>query len=149
MLRRSLLLALLPLAVYGQEFRATLTGRVVDPSDAPISGAAVTVKNEGTNITNTGKTDAKGNYTVLYLPPGTYTVSAAATGFKQAVRSGLPLTVAQTTTQDFRLEIGAVTQEMTVTADVAVLESANGDRGGLVDAESVTEYPLNGRNPFM
>src|SRR5579871_6122541 len=114
MLRRSTLLALLPLVVYGQEFRATLTGRVVDPSDAPIANAAIAVKNEGTNISSTAKTDARGNYTVLFLPPGSYSVTVSAEGFKQAVRSGLTLTVAQTTTQDFKLELGAVTQQMTV-----------------------------------
>jgi hypothetical protein len=132
-----------------QEFRATATGRVADPSDAPIAGAAITVKNEGTNITATSKTDARGNYTVPFLQPGSYSITVAAEGYKQVTRSGIALTVAQTTAIDFKLEIGAVTQEMTVRAEVPVLEQTNGDRGGLVDAESVAEYPLNGRNPFM
>ncbi len=132
-----------------QEFRATLTGRVTDPSGAPVSGAAIEAKNQGTNVVYPAKTDSHGNYTVLLLPPGSYSVTATAAGFKQTLRAGVSLTVAQTTTLDFTLELGAVNQEVTVTAEVGVLEQANGDRGGAVDAESVTEYPLNGRNPFM
>ncbi|MFB3829379.1 MAG: carboxypeptidase regulatory-like domain-containing protein, partial [Bryobacteraceae bacterium] len=136
-------------SLLAQEFRATLTGRVLDPSNAPIAGASITVRNEGTNVAYPAKTDARGNYTVPFLPPGSYSVSASAEGFRQTVQSGFALTVAQTATLDFQLEIGAVTQEVTVTAEAPVLEQASADRGGLVDAESVTEYPLNGRNPFM
>ena len=136
-------------AVWAQEFRATLTGRVVDPSDAPIVDASITVKNEGTNVAYPAKTDSRGNYTVAFLPPGEYSATASAPGFRPAVRSGLPLSVAQAATQDFKLEIGAVTQEVTVSAEAPLLEQTNGDRGGLIDAEAVTEYPLNGRNPFM
>lgn len=133
----------------GQEFRATLTGRVADPREAAVAGAGVSVRNESTNIAQTAKTDTHGNYTVPMLPPGTYTVTVTAAGFKQAIRTGLGLTVAQTTTSDFRLELGTVNQEVTVTAEVEMLDPANANRGGLVDAEAVTEYPLNGRNPFM
>jgi hypothetical protein len=136
-------------ASFAQEFRATLTGRVLDPSEAPIAGASVAVKNEGTNATSSARTDTRGNYTVAFLPPGSYSVTVQATGFKQATRVGLALTVAQATTVDFKLEIGAVTQEVTVTAEAPVLDQANADRGGLVDAQSVTEYPLNARNPMM
>ena len=136
-------------ALWSQEFRGTLTGRVLDPSDAPVAGASVTVKNEGTNIAYGAKTDSHGNYVAPMLPPGTYSVLVAAPGFKQATRTGLELTVAQTRTQDFKLEIGALTEEVTVRAEAPVLEQATADRGGLVDAQAVKEYPLTFRNPFM
>src|ERR1035441_5943238 len=135
--------------LWGQEFRATLTGRVIDPSGAPVAGATVTPKNEGTNVTYPAKTDSRGNYTALLLPPGSYSINVSAAGFKQTLRSGVTLAVAQTTTLDFKLELGELTQEVTVTAEVGVLEQANADRGGVIDAEMVAEYPLNGRNPFM
>jgi hypothetical protein len=135
--------------LFAQEFRATLTGRVVDPSEAPIAQAAVSVRNDGTNVAYPAKTDSHGNYTIPFLPPGTYTVSVSAPGFRQTIRSGLELTVANATTQDFKLEIGTVTQEMTITAEAPLLEQASADRGGLIDSEQVAKYPLNGRNPFM
>src|ERR1700687_2136442 len=88
---------------WGQEFRATLTGRVVDPSGAPVTNATVTPKNEGTNVTYAAKTDSRGNYTALLLPPGSYSVNVSAAGFKQTVRTGVTLAVAEATTVDFTL----------------------------------------------
>ncbi len=148
-LRTFLAFGFLATVLCGQEFRATLTGRVVDPSGSPVPDAAIVVKNEATNVTYPSKTDSNGNFTVLFLPPSSYAVTVSATGFKQALRTGLQLTVAQATTQDFKLEIGAISQEVTVSGEAPVLEQASADRGSLIDAESVTEYPLNGRNPFM
>ncbi|MBI4905635.1 MAG: TonB-dependent receptor [Acidobacteria bacterium] len=146
---RLLFLVFFPLVtLLAQEFRATLTGRVVDPTDAPIAGVAIEVKNEGTNIAIPTKTDARGNYMVPMLTPGRYAVTAAAPGFRTSLRTGFPLTVAQTSTLDFKMELANVSTEVTVTADAPILEQSS-ERGGLIDAEAITEYPLNGRNPFM
>src|SRR5439155_11362628 len=108
------LIALLCGPVLAQEFRATLTGRVVDPGDAPISAAAVVVKNIGTNAVSATKTNAQGNYLTPFLPPGIYSVTVEAPGFKKALRGDVTLNVNQTATLNFRLELGAVTQEVTV-----------------------------------
>ncbi len=143
------ILGLMATNLFSQDFRGTLTGRVVDPSNAPVPEASITVKNEGTNIAATAKTDGRGNFTVSFLPPGSYTLTVSSAGFKVAKRSEIQVTVAQTSTEDVKLELGNVSQEVTVTAEGAVVESANADRGGLIDAEAVAEYPLNGRNPFM
>ena len=74
-----------------QEFRATLTGRVVDPSGAPVAGVAIQVKNAETNEVAAAATDSQGNYSAPFLRPGTYSVSAEAPGFKRATREGLVL----------------------------------------------------------
>src|SRR5438552_11649022 len=132
-----------------QEFRATLTGRVVDPSDAHVSGATVTVTNAGTNARFKANTDPQGNYTVALLQPGIYTVRVEAIGFRPALREQLELSVNQTAALNFRLELGTISQTVTVSPDAAILESGTADRGGLIDEQSVKEYPLNGRNPFM
>jgi hypothetical protein len=136
-------------ALHAQEFRATLTGRVIDPSESPVPDATVVIRNESSNVSHTIKTDGKGNYTVPLLQPGTYAVSAAAPGFKTTNRTGYPLTVAQTATLDLKLEIGGVNQEVTVTAESPMLEASNADRGSVLSAEEVAEFPLNGRNPLM
>jgi len=141
------LASLLPLAA--QEFRATLTGRVLDPHDGPIADALVTIKNTGTNATQQARTDTQGNYSAAFLQPGDYAVIVEATGFKKTVRDGISLTIGQAATLDLRLELGAVTQEVTVTAEAPLLDHGNAERGGLIDEESVKEFPLNGRNPFM
>ena len=137
------------LSAGAQEFRATLGGRVTDPSDAPVAAAVVTVTNAGTNVAATAKTGAQGGYSIPFLQPGVYSVTVEAPGFKKAVRGGIELSVNQSLALDFRLELGTVSQEVTVTAEAPILEAASSERGGLIDAEAVKEYPLNGRNPFM
>src|SRR5262249_45329260 len=132
-----------------QEFRATLTGRITDPSGAPVVNVSVQVRNSGTNELAVAATDPQGNYAVPFLRPGTYSVSAEAAGFKRATREGLVLNVNQTATLNIQLELGAVAEQVTVTAEIPLLEESSGDRGDVVDEQAVKEYPLNGRNPFM
>jgi len=147
---KTALLALVTVTgLFAQEFRATLTGRVVDPTDAPVSGATVTAINTGTNQRSVAKTDARGNYTIPFLQPGTYAVTVEMEGFNKVTRDGIELNVNQSATLDFKLELGAVTQQVTVTAEAPLLDQSNADRGGLIDEQAVKEYPLNTRNPFM
>lgn len=140
---------LLPAVLLGQEFRATLTGRVLDSTQAAVPGATVQATNTGTNEVTTATTDATGNYTIPFLRPGTYTVTAEAAGFKKFVQEGLVLQVAQAATLNISLEVGAVTEQVTITAEAPLLETARADRGGVIDRQRVHELPLNGRNPFL
>jgi hypothetical protein len=135
--------------VYGQEFRATLTGRVLDSTGAPVPNVKVRVTNIATRERREVTTDSHGDYVAPLLNPGDYSVIAEAEGFKTAIREGLELTVGQTATLDLKLEIGSVKNSVIVTAESALVQDANGDRGGLIDEQSVKEYPLNARNPFM
>jgi len=132
-----------------QEFRATVTGRVLDPSQAAVAGCAVQVRNVDTNEVSSATSDAGGNYTVPFLRPGKYTVTAEATGFKRFTREGLVLNVGQNLTLNITLELGAVTEQVTVTAETPLLDTVRADRGGVIDYLKVHELPLNGRNPFM
>jgi Carboxypeptidase regulatory-like domain len=135
--------------LHGQEFRATLTGRVLDSGGAPIPNAKVTVKNTATGELRAVTTDAQGNYLAPLLNPAIYSVRAEALGFQTSIKAGLELSVNQTATLDLKLQLGSIKTEVTVTAEVPMLDDANADRGSLIDAESVREYPLNSRNPFM
>jgi len=132
-----------------QEFRATITGRVLDTTDAVISGVRVEAKNVETNQVSSTTTGPAGNYTIPFLRPGTYAVSVQATGFKKFIREGLVLNVGQTLAVDMKLEVGAVTEQITVTAEAPLLETTKADRGTVIDQRRVTELPLNSRNPFM
>src|SRR6266702_2007013 len=142
------LMAAAPL-VHGQEFRATLTGRVLDAGGAAVPKAKIRVINAATGESREAVADAQGNYLLPLLNPATYSVRAEHEGFKTTVREGLELNVNQTATVELQLELGAMTTQITVTAEAPLLEDANADRGGLIDEQSVKEYPLNTRNPFM
>src|ERR1041384_86065 len=84
--------------VQSQEFRATLTGRVLDSGGSPVPNARVRVTNTATAETRDATTDAQGNYVVPLLNPSTYTVKAEAQGFKTAVKEGMQLNVNPTAT---------------------------------------------------
>jgi hypothetical protein len=132
-----------------QDFRATLTGRVLDASGSPVPNAKVRVSHAATGEVRDVSTDSHGDYVVPLLNPGEYSVRVEAEGFKAAVREGLELTVGQTATFELKLELGSVKTSVVVSAEAPLVEDANGNRGGLIDEQSVREYPLNARNPFM
>jgi hypothetical protein len=115
-----------------QEFRATITGRVVDPSGLVLPGVLVTARNVQTNETATSVTNDAGLYTVPFLNPGTYTITAELAGFKTYVSSPQALPVGQTATLNVRLEFGAVTETVTVVSEAA--DTSKADRGKLLDS---------------
>jgi hypothetical protein len=128
---------------------ATLKGRVTDSSGAAVPNAKIEVRNTGTNVAVSTVTDSAGLYAVPFLSPGSYTVTAEAAGFKKFLRENLVLSVGATIQADASLELGAVSEQVLVTSEAPLLETAKADRGTLVDQQSVAELPLNGRNPFM
>ncbi len=103
--------------LFGQEFRATLTGRVVDSSNAAVPKAVVQVRNTATSEVASAVTDTQGDYTVPFLRPGTYTISTEVPGFKKFVREGLVLDVGQTAAANVTLEVGALTEQVTVVGE--------------------------------
>lgn len=135
--------------VSAQEFRATISGHVLDQSGAAVPGAKVQATNTATNDTVNSVTDASGVYTIPFLRPGPYKVTASAQGFKQYVRENITLEAAKVFGLDIRLELGAVTDTVEVTAEAAVLETQDASRGAVVSTQQVSELPLNARNPFM
>src|SRR5262245_10069314 len=88
---------------FSQESRATLLGRVVDPTGAVVVGAKVKAINIGTNAAATSTTNEGGNYEIPYLPPGTYRVEVEISGFKKLVRQDVELHVADRQAIDFKL----------------------------------------------
>ncbi|MBA3439025.1 MAG: TonB-dependent receptor, partial [Pyrinomonadaceae bacterium] len=131
-----------------QDFRATVNGRVTDTSGAALPGVAVTALNPQTNQSATATTNDEGNYTIPFLQPGAYTITAEQTGFKKTAQESV-LQVGQTATVDIQMQVGEVTEVVTVTSDAVVLDESKADRGLVIDNARVTELPLNSRNPFM
>lgn len=142
-----LCLVLLSVAQLGfaQTDTARLQGTVTDPNDAAVAGATVTVTNTGTGREVSVPTSDLGYYTVSALPAGHYRVEVAQKGFKKTVRE-LDLQIAQVGVADFRLEVGAVTESITVEAGSPVINPADSAIGGVVVGRQVSELPLNGRN---
>jgi hypothetical protein len=137
------------IALFGQEFRSTISGHVFDSSGAAVPGAKIQALNIQTNETTNASADAAGAYTVPFLRPGNYKVTISATGFKQNVRDGVVLEAAKVLGMDVTLEVGAMTETVEVTATAAVLETQSATRSNIVTTQQVAEMPLNARNPFM
>lgn len=122
-----------------------IVGQVFDPQHAAVPGATITVTNAATNVAETVKTDASGNYVVTPLDPGTYSVSATAQGFETEVRSGIEITVGQAAEVDLNLHIGAANTKVVVTSSGPILQTQSGSLDVTVDNTQVESLPLNGR----
>ena len=131
-----------------QEFRATIRGQVLDSSKAALPGVTVTAQNIETNEVATATPNAQGNYTIPFLRPGSYTLTADLQGFQKYTRSGLVLEVNQTATINMQLGLGGLTEEVNVTAESPLLETSNASRGTVIDNKRIAELPLQSRNPF-
>lgn len=123
-----------------------IVGTITDQSSAAVVSSPVTVVNTATNETRTATSNSSGNYTVALLPPGTYDVTVAAPGFKTAVIRHLQLGVEQTARADFRLQLGQVSETVSVSSQEVVLNTDTSDIGQIVSNRSITELPLNGRD---
>lgn len=134
---------------FGQEFRATITGRALDSSGSAVPNVTVKAINTASNETSTATTDASGVYTIPFLRPGQYNLTATANGFKTFTRSNITLVVGQQAGIDVSLEVGQLTETITVEANAATLETQTASRSGVIDNQRVVELPLNARNPFM
>ncbi len=141
--------ALCAAMLFSQEFRATISGRVIDSSGAVVPNVTVKAINTASNETSQAVTDTSGVYTIPFLRPGQYTVTATANGFKTFNRTNITLVVGQQAGIDIPLEVGQVSESVSVEANAAVLETQTASRSGIIDNQRVVELPLNARNPFM
>ncbi|HZT68888.1 MAG TPA: TonB-dependent receptor [Terriglobia bacterium] len=142
-----LLLSALGTAVLkAQTARGTILGTVRDASGAVIPGATVTYTNEATGIRGTFTTTNSGDYVFVNMLPGTYTVTCEKAGFKTVTASHLILQVDHTLRQDFTLQVGTVTQTVTVSSAAQMVQTDNTTIGGVISGELLQAIPLNGRD---
>ena len=125
---------------------AHINGVVRDTSDAVIPQAELVLGNVETGVERRAVSNEAGNYVFLNLPPGPYTLQASKEGFRTSIIEPFVLAVNQTATFDFSLEVGAVTESITVTAAGAQLQSSTAELGTVIEQRRVLDLPLNGRN---
>lgn len=125
----------------------SVVGTVTDPSHADLVGAKVVLKSNGTSALLTTMTGSGGTYSFLDLNPGSYSVTVSNSGFKSTTKDQVDVTIGGTTRVDMGLEIGDVSQSVTVSAnEAATLQTDTSALGGVVEGRQVVESPLNGRN---
>lgn len=127
---------------WGQSNTGNIQGTVSDSSGAAVVKASVTVRNLDTGITASTVTSDAGLYSVPGLPPGRYAVTAEAASFKKYERDGVTVSTDTTTTLDIQMQLGAVTEQVTVSADVNQLQTATSDLGSTVQTSLVENLPL-------
>src|SRR5437660_4443265 len=131
-------------AAFGQSDRGTVTGTVSDATGAVIPGANVVATNTETSTKYETVSTETGNFTLTQLPPGVYQMSVELPGFKRYVRQGITVLVAQILRIDVALEVGAATDEVTVTADAALLRTESSDVSHNVTSSRLDDLPILG-----
>ena len=143
------LLLMLPLTLAAQETRATLSGTISDATGAIVTEARIRLSNRDTSVGFEAITNKDGQYRFLFLNPGKYRLSTEKAGFKGFVRDGIELNVGQSAVVDLTLQVGQVSESVTITGDAPLLDMEKADRGLVIDNKSVADLPLNIRNPIM
>ena len=132
--------------VAGQSQEGRILGTVTDQSGGLVKGARVAIINVDTGLTRTLETNDAGDYVAPSLPPGPYKVVAEATGFKKIERGGIRLEVAKDIRLDFTMQPGSVSETVTVTEQIPLVETTNDTLGGTFANKSINDLPLNGRD---
>ncbi len=133
-----------------QEVTAGIYGVVQDSTSAVVPNAAIRLRNIATGRTHQTATDESGNYSIVFLPIGTYEVSAEAQGFKKLVLSDVALRVNDNRRISITLEVGQLAEQVTVEASAVTVNTASGTTSQLLDGRDMIKLPSRGRNvlPF-
>jgi len=134
--------------LFAQAQYGSIGGRAADSSGAVIPGVAIAVTNAETGQSVRVASGPDGSFLVPQLLPGTYEIRVEHTGFKRLQVSGIRVEINQAVTQDLLLEVGAVTESVTVQSTAAMVDTVSGSVGHVVENKEILELPLNGRNDF-
>ena len=136
-------------AAFGQAVNGSIVGTVKDSSGGVVPGAKVTVTNTSQNVSRSAKTDHSGNYSFPDVAPGTYKVAVEMPGFAKAVRDEIPLAVNSTDRVDMTLRPGEVTQTITVSEHIPILQTESAKTGGTIVAAQAAVLPLSRNRNFQ
>jgi outer membrane receptor protein involved in Fe transport len=135
-----------PWVVQAQSTSATISGTVTDETGAVVQGAHILLTNEATSTEQTTMSGSAGNFTIINIPPGTYSILVSKDGFNTIRQIDLTLLVNQTAALAFKLSIGKTQQTVSVSAAISTVDSSTAELGTVITSKSVTDLPLNGRN---
>ena len=147
--RLSLLLAVVVMAAtsFAQtSATAELRGVVRDPNGAVIQGASVSLRDDAKNIGRTAITNGTGDYVLISVPPGSYTLTVSAKGFANMVAKNIGLTVGQAAQYPVTLQLETAQTEVTVTGEAQLIETAKTSTSTTIGQERIENLPTNGRN---
>jgi hypothetical protein len=131
---------------FGQVVDQQISGVVTDSTGAAVPQAEVTATNEATRVSRTVHSNSAGNYTVLSVPVGVYTISTSMQGFKKSILTGVKVDVGGKPAVPVQLEIGQVTESVAVKADAVLIQTTTPELGGVIGGTEATQIQLNGRN---
>ncbi len=143
-----LLLSLTP-SLFGQAVNATLLGTITDTTGATVAGARVTATETATGLIHESVTNDSGNFTFPDMPPGTYSVTAEAKGFKKEIHQNITLLTNSSTRVDVSMVTGSVSEEILVTTAPALLQTDRADISMKLETRQVAEMPLGTNRNFQ
>jgi hypothetical protein len=141
----ALLICLAP----AQSTSGRIVGRVADPSGALIAGVTITLTDQATGVARTTKTSDSGDYNLVEVKPGTYTLTYEQTGFKKNVQKDIIVSVNQVLTLNSTLQIGGTQETVEVTSEAPQVDTTSTQLGAVINDRSVNELPLNTRDTYQ
>jgi hypothetical protein len=129
-----------------QSANGSVVGNITDSTGSILAKANVTLVNNATGTRMAAEVSQSGDFQFLTVPPGEYTLTVEAQGFKKYVQNPVEVQVALATRKDVQMSIGSSTEEVTVTTQAPIIQSENASLGQVVQGKAVTDMPLNGRN---
>ena len=146
---RYMCLALAPLALCAQSYFGGIRGLVLDAAGAAVTQAVVSLVDESTGVHRSTVSSAEGTYNFSQVVPATYTIVVEAPGFKKFEQHHVIVSTQALVALDLKLEVGAVSESVAVTAEVSLIETSNASQGQVLDRQKLIDLPNLGRNPFM
>ena len=137
---------LLSAMAYAQVTTADLVGTIRDTSGGIVPGVTVVLTNEATGVSRTVTTSAAGTYIFTSLQPGRYLLTAEIQGFRKVERTGVELQVNQRAAIDLQLEVGLISETVTIAGQAPLLETQSSVLGTVIEEKQVQDLPLSGKS---
>ncbi len=137
---------LMACSLFGQDARGRISGKVLDPSGAPIPHASVAAIANLTRVRVTTSANESGSYELPYLDPGTYTLEVSAQGFEAYKHTGVELRMTDRLTLDVSLKVGSVNESVVVSGQVSLLDTSSASLGQIAESKSIVDLPLAAGN---